>query len=517
MSNASEESPISRRAFIAVTAPLALIDGSAPSQPPKPTASHFRSALAWIPQELHSAIASQSPTAGKPLDEYLQAAIDDCRRDRAALHFPPGLYRIASPLKCYGDEDSGATVLQGDSEYTSIIYQQSADKDILTNDRTKNNFSRLTLRNIALRGGSWALNISRDGDQVSSLLHMQNVRLEFQTNGGLRNDQYLISCLLDNIVFFYCHRAIYNGRNANNVSLIKPRFEGLDETVIELASPGGSVNGCENFRLFDPRFEGRNAPGISGKRVIKGYRLSNLVVDGGYFEDTHRTILEETGSLGLVRFRDVHFTGQENAVGGKGFKQEIFLSDGIVTFESCRFVTGSYGAPKMRLMGENLGLSDERSHVWRISASGSSLTTRYLDLTAEQPQALFVVMPPKAPLGAAAGKMIAQPLSLELLVEGVAENGRPFFGAHKGELLVSMRDGQLHTTQRPGTALISGSENIGVDFLIQNGSSIPEAMATICVFLRGVAKAGTSLRAQVCIPALGLGSDDQLTIAPASI
>jgi hypothetical protein len=356
----------------------------------RPTQDKLResvSVLDFIPTQYHAYILAYTdrhyPTdfpSTDNLTSYIQAAIDFCRSQRKALYFPSGFYRITTSLTVYGDEDTGETVITGSSEYGSIIYQATAGQDVLNAYSSGADFRRFTLRGICLRGGRRGINITRTGSQVTSLMHLRNVRLEEHSEIGLRNSQYLISCLFENVVWYYCKGAIYNGRNANNCTLVKPRFEGLDDDIIELASPGGDTNGCENFRLIDPRVESRNDTGITGKTVFKGYRLSNFMVDGGYFENTHRQILAETGSLGLVRFKDTHFTGQESDVEPAGFKSEVFTSDGRVILDNCRFLAGTAGAPHSIHAGQNVGVSEATYGHYNIVGRSASYTGKSIQI-----------------------------------------------------------------------------------------------------------------------------------------
>jgi hypothetical protein len=200
--------------------------------------------------------------------------------------------------------------------------------------------------------------VRRRAEQVASLFDFNDVRFEYQKEIGLFCDQYLISCNFDNVVFYYCNKGMYCGRNVNNVLLSKPRFEGLNDSAVEFDSPGGGVNGCEDVRFINPRFEGRNQEPRKGAFVVGGYRLSTLTIEGGYFEDSHPVVLRERGGLGQVVFRNCHFSGQSNM--GRGFQREVFDSDSIVTLDGNRFVTGTDGPRFALVAGVNRGLSRKR-------------------------------------------------------------------------------------------------------------------------------------------------------------
>lgn len=308
-----------------------------------------------IEDEVRNLTRATAASSSLDLTSYFQEAFDAQRATSGEIFVPDGVYPIANTLTAYGSEDTGSTVLVGQSEYGAVIYGKDSTKPILTNEDVMD-FRRLALRNLTLRRGSHAIRLVRTGDQVASLLSAEGVRFEAHGQGAIRCDQYAITWFLNNVVFYYANQAMYCGRNANNLKFVGARCEGMDDDIFEFTSPGGSVNGCEDVKFIGLRVEGRNDPATTGMSIFKGYRLSGLEMIGGYVEDSHRDVLQETGSVGGVAFRGVHFTGAENGVGGSGFKMDRFTSDGVVTLESNRFVTGSAGANKQLLIGVNRGL-----------------------------------------------------------------------------------------------------------------------------------------------------------------
>lgn len=288
-----------------------------------------------------------------------QRAIEEAARQFRTIHFE-GQHEwvFRTSLTLFGSEDYGSSALLGEGAYSTVIRCSDPTKPVLVNDTSVNDFRRLSIRGLTIRGGRRGLSIRRSGEEVASLIDLADVRFEFQKEIGLHCDQYLISCFFDGVVFYYCNRGIYTGRNANNVLFQKCRFEGLNGRAAEFASPGGSINGCEDVRFVSPRFEAQNEEPASGAFVIGGYRLSTLTVDGGYFENTHATILHERGGLGQVVFRNCHFTGQAGTRGQ--FRREAFDSDSLVTLEGNRFVTGTDGARHMLVAGVNRGLARNR-------------------------------------------------------------------------------------------------------------------------------------------------------------
>lgn len=336
------------------------------------------SVLDFIPVSLHAAIRAYTGPGydtDHELQTYIQAGIDWCRDKNRTLFFPAGYYRTTATLTVYGDEDTGATALEGENEYGTMIWCANLSADILTNDTTIADFRRLSLRNLSLGRGQWGLRIIRTGGQVASLIHCQNVRFERHGAGAIWVDQYAITWELSNTVFYFCNAGIRCGRNFNNITMIKPRFEGLDDVALDLDSPGSDVNGCEDVTLIAPRFEGRNAAGATGGSVIRGVRMSNFTVLGGYFENTYKRILEETLSLGQVCFKNTHFTGFEADVSPAGFKSPEFDSDGLVTLESCRFVTPTDGPSQQLRVGTNNGISEAVGYYTQYEHS-PSFTTR---------------------------------------------------------------------------------------------------------------------------------------------
>lgn len=291
--------------------------------------------------------------------DHAQRMIAAAARQFRTIHFE-GRHEwvFRTSLTLFGSEDTGSSMLRGEGAYATVIRCSDSSKAVFVNDESERDFRRLSIRGLTIRGGKSGLSLRRHGEQVASLLDMNDVRFEYQTDIGLECEQYLISSNFTDVVFYYCNRGIYCGRNANNLLFTKARFEGLNGRSVEFASPGGSINGCEDVRFISPRFEARNEKPAADASVIGGYRLSTMTVDGGYFENTHSTILHERGSLGQIAFRNCHFTGQA-PVAGK-LQRETFDSDGIVTLDGNRFLTGSDGAPHMLIAGVNRGLSHER-------------------------------------------------------------------------------------------------------------------------------------------------------------
>lgn len=288
-----------------------------------------------------------------------QRAIEQAARQFRTIHFE-GQHEwvFRTSLMLFGSEDYGSSVLRGEGAYSTVIRCSDPTKPVFVNDTSQHDFRRLSIRGLTIRGGSRGLSIKRSGEQVASLLDLEEVRFEFQKEIAVFCDQYLVSCNFDDTVFYYCNRGIYTGRNANNVLFQKCRFEGLNDRVAEFDSPGGAVNGCEDVRFVSCRFEAQNEEPAADAFVIGGYRLSTLTVEGGYFENTHPTILRERGGLGQVVFRNCHFTGQLGAQ--PGFQREIFDSESIVTLDGNRFVTGSDGARHTLVAGVNRGLGRTR-------------------------------------------------------------------------------------------------------------------------------------------------------------
>lgn len=288
-----------------------------------------------------------------------QRVIEDAARQRRALYFDgQDEWVFRTSLMLFGSEDKGSSIICGEGAYASVIRCSDISKPVFINDTSEDDFRRLSIRGLTIRGGSRGLHVRRQADQVASLFDFNDVRFEYQKDIGLFCDQYLISCNFDNVVFYYCNRGVYCGRNANNVLFSKPRFEGLNDSAVEFDSPGGGVNGCEDVRFINPRFEGRNQEPRKGAFVVGGYRLSTLTIDGGYFEDSHPVVLRERGGLGQVVFRNCHFSGQSNM--GRGFQREEFDSDSIVTLDGNRFVTGTDGPRFALVTGVNRGLSRKR-------------------------------------------------------------------------------------------------------------------------------------------------------------
>lgn len=292
-----------------------------------------------------------------------------------------GRYKITAPLVM-----SYEMTLEGEGEYNTVIEAEnnSGAFPLFINDvdDPQDSCTRVRVRDITLRYGEFAFELTIDVAEVASLIEWENVRFDRQTVRAIECTGLFICNNFKNCIFFYCGGAIRTALQANLNNFMWCRFEGLSDNVIQfLAEPatrGGEINtflGC--------RFEARETPATdTGKVVITLENCINTEFHGCYFEDTFTTILSETDASqwDSTRFINCKFSGEEVAVSPPGAKSEIFLSDGIVVFEECYFEAGSSSASTATfdIRGRNRGLnSNDAKILSRHDAGGRGMTAPF--------------------------------------------------------------------------------------------------------------------------------------------
>lgn len=117
---------------------------------------------------------------------------------------------------------------------------------------------------------------------------------------------------------------------------------------------------------------------------------ANTVFKNCYVEDSYKTFLNEQYSNGTTVFENNWFTGAEYEITPAGFKPDVFVSDGVVTFNTNSFMSGSIGTPKQSIHGDNFQLTSYSSEVWSINNdSRIAVTTKTHTVASGVAQDLF--------------------------------------------------------------------------------------------------------------------------------
>lgn len=299
--------------------------------------------------------------------------VDDLAAFSAALaasrhvFVPPGTYKLSASLAV-----ADSTTITGRDKLSTIILAASSSFPVLVNANTVNPRD-ITLRDLQLLGGNYSIDLTVSS--VQSNLQCVDVQFSDAVQAAIRCNQMFILNSFTRCVFDSTTKGVVaSAANANLNTFYDCEFKELANSAIEFHG------GCEANTWIGCRFEARNTPATdTGKDVLVLQGGKGNKFQGCYFEDTFVNILRETGSSNTTAFDSCRFSGQENTVGGTGFKAETFISDGLVTFANNQFasVGGSNGAPNMLVVGTNAGLNTRNANTWHhADPTRLSVTTR---------------------------------------------------------------------------------------------------------------------------------------------
>lgn len=282
-----------------------------------------------------------------------------------AAYVPAGRYKVTDSLVTRYE-----MAIEGESEYVSVIQASVDTFPLFINDSSDpaDSCTRTRVCNLTLRGGTYAFDYDLTGAEVQSLGYWRNIRFDRQVTRAIRCSQFFLVNTFDQCVFFYCQGAFECGLQTNLNNWIGCRFEGMSADTFILNSDGVSLGGEMNW-WSGCRFEARGTPASDAGDVVFYFEdCVNSLIENSYFEDTWKTILEESGAdfTDTTTFRNNRFTGQELDVGGAGLKTEEFISDGIVNMEHNFFQTGSDSGSTAKYLpvGRNRGLNTNASIVY---------------------------------------------------------------------------------------------------------------------------------------------------------
>jgi hypothetical protein len=266
----------------------------------------------------------------------IQKALDFGGGDNGKqVYFPEGNYYISTSLKV----SSFAYIVGAGSSKARINLQNKAYTGPVFVNATTDAFQFVTMRDLGVRGGSYGI---YNTAATQEHLYLENMSFELQTQAGIYSaHDWQINSLV-NVTFYYCFQGIVvNAGFANHNNYYHLEFLGITGASYK------SLGSNEGNNFFGARFE---AGGLNGNITIQVLNNRNMNFFGGYFENTHNTLLSETGGQGTT-FEGVHFTGALN--GSTPFE---FSSDGEISFGANTWSVGSNGPAKMRITGNNNGM-----------------------------------------------------------------------------------------------------------------------------------------------------------------